>query len=123
LHFFKQGETSLVRLEFFCSGRGVGENVEREDNVSLAAKFAQLDAIALMVGQFKIRGRVTNLERGHALFRKGLLIDIGPQPPDEQFTFVSNKDCARRQTPSAVRLMLRGFRLPVLKQAARLAGS
>jgi hypothetical protein len=70
LRLFEEGETSLVRLELAGSSGCVGKHVEGEDDIPLAAKVAQLDAIALVIGEFKIRGRVTNLERSHALFRE-----------------------------------------------------
>ena len=70
LRLFEEGETSLVRLELAGSGGSVGKHVKSQHDVPLAAKTAQLDAIALVIGKFKIRGRVTNLERNHALFRE-----------------------------------------------------
>ena len=70
MRLFEEGETSLVRLELAGSGGSVGKHVKSQHDVPLAAKTAQLDAIALVIGKFKIRGRVTNLERSHALFRE-----------------------------------------------------
>jgi hypothetical protein len=65
LRLFEEGETSLVRLEFLRSGRSVGKNIEREDDVPLATKVAQPDAIALVIRELKVRSGVTNLEWRH----------------------------------------------------------
>lgn len=65
LRFFEQGETSLVRLELLGSGRGVGQNVERQNDVLRAAKVAQPDKVAAVIGQFEIGRRVAGLGRCH----------------------------------------------------------
>jgi hypothetical protein len=61
LSLFEQGETSLVRLEFLRSGRGVGKHVEREDNIPLAAKIGKPDAITVVIRQLEIWRRITDV--------------------------------------------------------------
>lgn len=56
----EEGETILVRLDFVRSGGSVGKNVERQDDILLAEKIAELDRVAILVGKFEIGGCVAD---------------------------------------------------------------
>ncbi len=60
--FFKRGKTILVCLEFLRSARGVGVNVTSQDHAVFPSKIAQPDPIARVVGQFKIRRRISDVQ-------------------------------------------------------------
>ena len=60
--FFEFGDISLIRLELLRSASREGQNIERQDDVFLSPKVAQLDDPALLVGKGEFRGRIPNLE-------------------------------------------------------------
>jgi hypothetical protein len=59
---FEFSKTILVCLEFLRSARGVGVNVESQDNAAIATEIAQPNQPSRVVGQFKIRRRVSNVQ-------------------------------------------------------------
>jgi hypothetical protein len=59
---FEFGDISLIRLELFRSATRESQNIERQDNVLLALKIAQLDDPAFLVGKREFRSLVPDLE-------------------------------------------------------------
>jgi hypothetical protein len=60
--FFECGDISLIRLELLRSATREGQNIERQDNVLLPPKIAQLDDPALLIGKREIRSPIPNFE-------------------------------------------------------------
>lgn len=61
----EEGETILVRLDFVRSGGRVGKNVERQDDILLAEKIAELDRVAILVRKLELRRGLADLEWRH----------------------------------------------------------
>ncbi len=59
---FESGKTILVCLELLRSARSVGINVESQDNTAPAPEIAEPNQPSRVVGQFKIRRRVFDVQ-------------------------------------------------------------
>jgi hypothetical protein len=59
---FKGGKTILVCLEFLRSARGTGINVKSQNDTAFSPKIAKPDPVARVIGQFKIRRRVSDVQ-------------------------------------------------------------
>ena len=57
----KPGDITLIRLDLFGSTGSGGTNVEGQDYGFLAAKIPELSHLAVLVGQGKVGGAITNL--------------------------------------------------------------
>ncbi len=59
---FEPGKTILVCLELLRSARCVGVNVESQDNTAPAPEIAEPNQPSRVIGQVKIRGRVSDVQ-------------------------------------------------------------
>jgi hypothetical protein len=60
---FELGDFILKRLDLLRSARRRSTNVESQHHSFLAAKIPELDGLAVLVGQGKVRGAISDLQR------------------------------------------------------------